>query len=324
MPKKYLDASSVNGEVWKTIHLESRDMQDDNWRAGVFLRSKSNNQRVWIQHVKIEGHKREILIGEFPDVSMAQARKLAAKNRELVETGIDILSKKRHDNDRRLRDQLQNFSKQDDLFDNAIVMQTSAISFDEHPESAPDEELSINQAVPFISRREQKPQLPLLDLTPYAVPSKINENDGQWGMSKAVFAEQIEKIIALEGHSDNYENLDAPTSLEFFKAAKRSGKADRKADDAGPNIKVLSKALILNAISADQTNIIRATFADMLEDHGPEVLDAACAQALAFGRSSLTSVAAIISNETDDTPDFQPNTTDAITHTNIRGAGYFN
>jgi hypothetical protein len=90
MPKKYLDASSVNGEVWKTIHLESRDMQDDNWRAGVFLRSKPNNQRVWIQHVKIEGHKREILIGEFPSVSMAQARKLAATNRELLETGIDI------------------------------------------------------------------------------------------------------------------------------------------------------------------------------------------------------------------------------------------
>jgi hypothetical protein len=203
-------------------------------------------------------------------------------------------------------------------------MQTSAIPFDENPESAPNEELSINQAVPFISRRVKKPQLPLLDLTPYAVPSKTSEKDGQWGMSKAVFAEQIEEIIAIEGHSDNDETLEAPTSLEFFKAARRSGKADHKADDAGPNIKVLSKALILNAISADQTSIIRATFADLLEDHGSEVLDAACAQALAYGRSSLKSVAAIISNETDDTPDFQLNTTDAITHTNIRGAGYFN
>jgi hypothetical protein len=67
-------------------------------------------------------------------------------------------------------------------------MQTSAIPFDENPESAPNEELSINQAVPFISRRVKKPQLPLLDLTPYAVPSEINENDGQWAMSKAVFA----------------------------------------------------------------------------------------------------------------------------------------
>jgi len=86
-------------------------------------------------------------------------------------------------------------------------------------------------------------------------------------MSKAVFAEQIEEIIAIEGHSDNDETLEAPTSLEFFKAARRSGKADHKADDAGPNIKVLSKALILNAISADQTSIIRATFADLLEDH---------------------------------------------------------
>ena len=50
-------------------------------------------------------------------------------------------------------------------------MQTSAIPFDENPESAPNEEISINQAVPFISRRVKKPQLPLLDLTPYAVPS---------------------------------------------------------------------------------------------------------------------------------------------------------
>lgn len=94
MLNKHHNISSVNGEVWKTIHLESSDMQDHSWRAGVFLRSKSNNQRVWIQHLKVEGCKREILIGEFPQVSMALARKLASTNRELVETGIDILSKK--------------------------------------------------------------------------------------------------------------------------------------------------------------------------------------------------------------------------------------
>lgn len=96
MLNKHHNISSVNGEVWKTIHLESSDMQDHSWRAGVFLRSKSNNQRVWIQHLKVEGCKREILIGEFPQVSMALAWKLASTNRELVETGIDILSKKRH------------------------------------------------------------------------------------------------------------------------------------------------------------------------------------------------------------------------------------
>lgn len=157
MPKKYLNTSSVNGEVWKTIHLESRAMHDDNWRAGVFLRSKPNNQRVWIQHVKIEGHKREILIGEFPDVSMAQARKLAAKNRELVETGIDILSKKRHDNDRRLRDQPQNFSKQDDLFDNAIVMQTSAIPSTSIPKVHPTKSYpSIRQCPSFPDVRKNR------------------------------------------------------------------------------------------------------------------------------------------------------------------------
>ena len=40
-------------------------------------------------------------------------------------------------------------------------------------------ELSNNQTANSISRREKKPQLPLLDLTPYAVSSKINEKDGQ-------------------------------------------------------------------------------------------------------------------------------------------------
>ena len=185
-------------------------------------------------------------------------------------------------------------------------------------------ELSNNQTANFISRREKKPQLPLLDLTPYAVSSKINEKDGQWAMSKAVSAEQIEEIVALEEHSDNYETLESPTSLEFFKTVKRPTTTNHGADHAGPNIKVLSKALILNASTADQKDVIRENFDNLLDDHGPEVLDAACAQALASGRSSLKSVAAIISNERDDTPEFQQNTTDAITHSNIRGAGYFN
>lgn len=99
---------------------------------------------------------------------------------------------------------------------------------------------------------------------------------------------------------------------------------NHEADHAGPNIKVLSKGLILNASTADQKDVIREKFGNLLDAHGPGALDAACAQALASGRSSLKSVAAIISNESDDTPDFQPNTIDAITHSNIRGAGYFN
>ena len=70
---------------------------------------------------------------------------------------------------------------------------------------------------------------------------------------------------------------------------------NHEADHAGPNIKVLSKALILNASTDDQKDVIREKFG-----------------------------ATIISNESDDAPDFQPNTTDAITHSNIRGAGYFN
>ena len=99
---------------------------------------------------------------------------------------------------------------------------------------------------------------------------------------------------------------------------------NHEADHAGPNIKVLSKGLILNASTADQKDVIREKFGNLLDAHGPGALDAACAQALASGRSSLKSVAAIISNESDDTPEFQQNTTDAITHSNIRGAGYFN
>ena len=99
---------------------------------------------------------------------------------------------------------------------------------------------------------------------------------------------------------------------------------NHEADHAGPNIKVLSKALILNASTDDQKDVIREKFGNLLDAHGPGALDAACAQALASGRSSLKSVAAIISNESDDTPDLQPNTIDAITHSNIRGAGYFN
>ena len=63
--------------------------------VGLYLAVKSSGRRSWIQRVVINGKRRDIGLGGYPDVSLAQAREQAARNRIDIADGIDPLAEKR-------------------------------------------------------------------------------------------------------------------------------------------------------------------------------------------------------------------------------------
>ena len=65
---------------------------------GLYLKVGRGDARSWIQRIKYGGRRRDIGLGRFPDVGLAQARAAAARNRELISSGGDPLVEKRRAN----------------------------------------------------------------------------------------------------------------------------------------------------------------------------------------------------------------------------------
>ena len=63
--------------------------------VGLYLKIGRGDARSWIQRIKYGGRRRDIGLGRFPDVGLAQAREAAARNRALIASGGDPLAEKR-------------------------------------------------------------------------------------------------------------------------------------------------------------------------------------------------------------------------------------
>lgn len=63
--------------------------------VGLYLSVKSSGRRSWIQRVLINGKRRDIGLGGYPDISLAQAREQNARNRIDIADGLDPLALKR-------------------------------------------------------------------------------------------------------------------------------------------------------------------------------------------------------------------------------------
>ena len=62
---------------------------------GLYLSVSRSGSRSWLQRISIDGRRREIGLGSFPAVGLAQARGLAAANRTAVAEGRDPLAERR-------------------------------------------------------------------------------------------------------------------------------------------------------------------------------------------------------------------------------------
>ena len=67
----------------------------DGGGTGLFLRVDPNGGRFWIQRIIIHGKRREIGLGGFPVVGLADARKVALANKQLAYSGGDPLAERR-------------------------------------------------------------------------------------------------------------------------------------------------------------------------------------------------------------------------------------
>ena len=67
----------------------------DGGGIGLFLRVDPNGGRFWIQRVTIHGKRREIGLGGFPVVGLADARKAALANKQMAYDGGDPLAERR-------------------------------------------------------------------------------------------------------------------------------------------------------------------------------------------------------------------------------------
>jgi len=71
----------------------------DGGGTGLFLRVDPNGGRFWIQRLTIHGKRREIGLGSFPIVTLAQARNVALDNKRLAVAGGDPLAERRKSRD---------------------------------------------------------------------------------------------------------------------------------------------------------------------------------------------------------------------------------
>ena len=61
---------------------------------GLYLYVSRAGSKSWVQRIVVDGRRRDIGLGAYPDVSLAQARSLAASNRTAVSEGRDPLAEK--------------------------------------------------------------------------------------------------------------------------------------------------------------------------------------------------------------------------------------
>ena len=61
---------------------------------GLYLSVSRSGSRSWVQRISIDGRRREMGLGSFPAIGLAQARGLAAANRTAVAEGRDPLAEK--------------------------------------------------------------------------------------------------------------------------------------------------------------------------------------------------------------------------------------
>ncbi len=87
-----------------------RKSDQEGWTAGVFLKSRGNGDRIWLQRIMIDGKRREIELGSFLTLSLAEARAAAQENRKTIAEGGDIFAELRRQHRQDIRDRIRRLS----------------------------------------------------------------------------------------------------------------------------------------------------------------------------------------------------------------------
>jgi len=66
---------------------------------GLYLRVTGSGSRSWMQRIVIHGRRRDLGLGGYPAIGLAEARALALANKALVTAGRDPLAERRRAGD---------------------------------------------------------------------------------------------------------------------------------------------------------------------------------------------------------------------------------
>lgn len=90
MPKRAPELSAI-----EVKRLESPGLRFVGGVGGLTLNVTGKNARSWILRVKVGGKRREIGLGGYTEVSLAQARELARADKEKIRQGIDPVEERK-------------------------------------------------------------------------------------------------------------------------------------------------------------------------------------------------------------------------------------
>ncbi len=88
MPKKAKELSAL--EIKRLTEIGKYPVG-----SGVYLEVNSEHSKVWILRITVGNKRRNIGLGSYPTVSLAQAREKAAEARDLIAKGIDPIEQKK-------------------------------------------------------------------------------------------------------------------------------------------------------------------------------------------------------------------------------------
>lgn len=296
---------------------------DDTWRVGVFLRVRGNGEKIWLQHIWVDGQPRKVVLGNFPNLSMAEARKAAAENQNLVDSGGDLVAKQRQENNNAIRARLDNLTERVNSAKSAVPDPASASSRASTPvkhEPKTQKNRSNVQAPEVVAPgRLRTPKKP-------TAPTTHNEADGPTVTTQNTSSAPEpnptpQKLQMSEVISDSTSRLSSPATRNIAAESIAQQLRD-EARGVGPNVLALIEH-ILNEAPKSVIALRRCEGILALKQSGDNHLDDVCAQALDAGDISLTGVMSRVQAKRSKDLDEADSGTSDMAHANIRGANYF-
>ena len=162
----------------------------------------------------------------------------------------------------------------------------------------------------------------------YSVPHTLHRKK-LWARFTSRTVEIFDKGKRVASHLRGLANRRHTSLREHMPSAHRRyadwtpERVKRQAGEVGPSTQALVEIIMRHKPHPEQGFRACIGIIGLAKSHGTQRLEAACARAIDIGARSYTSVNSILKNNLDRKPPEPATDGPAITHQNIRGAGYF-